>query len=99
VSLLAGDGRLVSMASPTRFRALFEDGICKQLAEVELPDRAEGERTVLDRRAFEAWWSAHVKRVQRRVGDVSSMELDIDVDTAIGEVRAQGGMLPFGGNR
>ena len=99
MSSQTGDGRLVTMASPTRLRAPFEDGICEQPAGVDLPDRVEVEPTVLDRRAFEAWWCEHVKRMQRRVGNVSSTELDTHVDAAIGEVRGERGMLTFGGNR
>jgi predicted DNA-binding antitoxin AbrB/MazE fold protein len=77
------------MASPTRVRALYEDGVFKPLAAVELPNRSEVEITVVDRRAFDAWWRAHSERMARRTAGISSAELDADVDAAIAETRAQ----------
>jgi len=77
------------MASPTRVRALYEDGVFKPLAAVELPNRSEVEITVVDRRAFDAWWFAHSERMRRRTPGISPAELDADVDAAIAEVRAE----------
>jgi predicted DNA-binding antitoxin AbrB/MazE fold protein len=53
------------MASPTQVRALYEDGVFKPLAAVDLPNRAEVGITVVDRRAFDAWRLAHTERMAR----------------------------------
>lgn len=77
------------MASPTRIRALYEGGIFRPLAAVELPERTEVELTVVRRGGFNAWWCAHAERVRCRIGDVTLRELDADVDVAIGEAREE----------
>jgi len=77
------------MASPTRVRARYEDGVFKPLAAVELPERTEVELTVVDRRAFDAWWRGHAERMRARTADMASAELDADVDATISEVRQE----------
>lgn len=77
------------MASPMRIRALYEGGIFRPLAAIELPERAEVELTVVDRGGFNASWCAHAERMRRRVGDVTLRELDADVDVAVGEVHEE----------
>ena len=72
-----------------RIRALYEGGIFRPLAVVDLPDRAEVELTVVDRGGFDAWWCAHAERVRCRMGDVTLRELDADVDVAVGEVHEE----------
>ena len=87
MSATANGGTLRAMGSPTRVRARYEDGVFKPLVSVELPERTEVELTVVDRRAFDAWWRGHTERMRARVGDIPSAELDADVDAAISEAR------------
>ena len=89
VSVSAGDGRLLPIASPTRVRARYEGGVFKPLAAVELPDRTEVELTVVDRGAFDALWQTHSERMRRRTTGIAQPEIDSDVDAAIAEVCAE----------